>query len=218
MGDISYSIKDSKSFEFKTSITGRLEVNNTEKEVEIVVLLKQLSNIWRILDMPLINREINLLLAWSENCVMTSKATRDVDRDSNPAVATVNNPKNAAFKITDTKLHVPVVTLWTKDDNKLLEQLKIGFKRTIEWNKYRSKMSKQTKTNNLSYLIEPTFNKGNRLFVLAFENEYDRTSFSKYYAPRVQIKDFSLLVDGKSFFDVPMKNKEEKYEAIIEIS
>ena len=79
-------------------------------------------------------------------------------------------------------------------------------------------MSKQTKTNNLSYLIEPTFNKGNRLFVLAFENEYDRTSFSKYYVPRVQIKDFSLLVDGKSFFDVPMKNKEEKYEAIIEIS
>ena len=218
MGDISYSIKDSKSFEFKTSITGRLEVNNTEKEVEIVVLLKQLSNIWRILDMPLINREINLLLAWSENCVITSKATRDVDSDSNPAVATVNNPTNAAFKITDTKLHVPVVTLWTKDDNKLLEQLKIGFKRTIEWNKYRSKMSKQTKTNNLSYLIEPTFNKGNRLSVLAFENEYDRKSFSKYYAPRVQIKDFSLLVDGKSFFDVPMKNKEEKYEAIIEIS
>ena len=168
--------------------------------------------------MPLINREINLLLAWSENCVITSKATRDVDRDSNPAVATVNNPTNAAFKITDTKLHVPVVTLWTKDDNKLLEQLKIEFKRTIEWNKYRSKMSKQTKTNNLSYLIEPTFNKGNRLFVLAFENEYDRTSFSKYYAPRVQIKDFSLLVDGKSFFDVPMKNKEEKYEAIIEVS
>ena len=111
MGDISYSIKDSKSFEFKTSITGRLEVNNTEKEVEIVVLLKQLSNIWRILDMPLINREINLLLAWSENCVLTSKATRDVDSDSNPAVATVNNPTNAAFKITDTKLHVPVVTL-----------------------------------------------------------------------------------------------------------
>ena len=218
MGDINYSIKDSKSFEFKTSITGRLEVNNTEKEIEIVVLLKQLSNIWRILDMPLINREINLLLAWSENCVITSKATRDVDSDSNPAVATVNNPTNAAFKITDTKLHVPVVTLWTKDDNKLLEQLKIGFKRTIEWNKYRSKMSKQTKTNNLSYLIEPTFNKGNRLFVLAFENEYDRTSFSKYYAPRVQIKDFSLLVDGKSFFDVPMKNKEEKYEEIIEIS
>ena len=218
MGDISYSIKDSKSFEFKTSITGRLEVNNTEKEVEIVVLLKQLSNIWRILDMPLINREINLLLAWSENCVITSKATRDVDSDSNHAVATVNNPTNAAFKITDTKLHVPVVTLWTKDDNKLLEQLKIGFKRTIEWNKYRSKMSKQTKANNLSYLIEPTFNKGNRLSVLAFENEYDRTSFSKYYAPRVQIKDFSLLVDGKSFFDVPMKNKEEKYEAIIEIS
>ena len=84
-------------------------------------------------------------------------------------MAEVNNPTNATFKITDTKLYVPA-TLSTEDDNKLLEQLKTGFKRTIKWNKYRSDMTKQTKTNNLNYLIDLTFNKVNRLFVLSFEN------------------------------------------------
>ena len=58
----------------------------------------------------------------------------------------------------------------------------------------------------------------NRLFVLSFENEEDRTSFSKYYVPKVQIKDFNVLIDGKPFFEIPVKNKEEEYEAIIEMS
>ena len=58
-------------------------------------------------------------------------------------------------------------------------------------------MSKQTKTNNLNYLIDPTFNKVNRLFVLSFKNEDDRASFSKYYTPKVKIKDSSVLIDGK---------------------
>ena len=86
------------------------------------------------------------------------------------------------------KLYVPEVTLSTKDDNNFLEQLKSGFKRTIKWNKYRPEM---TKTKDLNYLIDPAFNKVNRLFVLSFENEEDRTSFSKYYTPKVEIKDFN---------------------------
>ena len=78
-------------------------------------------------------------------------------------------------------------------------------------------MTNQTQNNNLNYLIEPTFTKVNRLFVLSFENEDDRTSFSKYYVPNVQIKDFNVLIDGKSFFDMPIKNEEETYEQIIEM-
>ena len=58
----------------------------------------------------------------------------------------------------------------------------------------------------------------NRLFVLVFENENDRTSFSEYYVPKVEIKDFNVLVDGKPFFEIPVKNKEEAYDAIIEMS
>ena len=76
-------------------------------------------------------------------------------------------------------------------------------------------MTKQVKTNNLNYFIDPTFSKANKLFVLSFENEDDRTSFSKYYTPSVKIKDFSILIDGKSFFDVPIKTKKENMLAIL---
>ena len=93
-----------------------------------------------------------------------------------------------------------VVNLSTKDDNNFLEQLKSGLKRTIKWNKHRPEMTNQTKTNYLNYLIDTAFTKVNRLFVLSFENEEDRTSFSKYYVPKVEIKDFNVLIDGKSFF------------------
>ena len=74
-------------------------------------------------------------------------------------------------------MYVPVVTLSAENDNRLLEQLKTGFKRTIKWGKYRSEMSNQTKNNNLNYLIDPTFTNVNRLFVLSFENETDRPFF-----------------------------------------
>ena len=78
-------------------------------------------------------------------------------------------------------------------------------------------MNKQTKNNSSNYLIDPTFTKSNRLFVLSFENTNDITSFSKYYVPNIQIKDFNVLIDGKSFFDMQMKNGEETYEQIIEM-
>ena len=67
-------------------------------------------------------------------------------------------------------------------------------------------------------MIDPAFTNGNRLFVLTFENEDDRTSFSKYYVPKVEIKDFNVLIDVKTFFEIPVKNKEQAYEAIIEMS
>ena len=83
----------------------------------------------------------------------------------------INNPTNAVFKITDCKLYVPLVTLSAENDNKLLDRLKTGFKRTIKWNKYRLEMSNQTKNNNLNYLIHPTFTNVNKLFVLTFEKK-----------------------------------------------
>ena len=217
--NINYSIKDSKSFDYKTSITGKLEGNNVEKDdIKIVVPLKYLSNFWGTLDIPLINCELSLTLAWSKDCVSTSKATRDDDPDADPTVDEINNPTNAIFKITDSKLYVPAVTLSAENVNKLLEQLKTGFKRTIKWNKYRSEMSNQTKNNNLNYLIDPAFTNVNRLFLLSFGNENDRTSFSEYYVPKVEIKDFNVLIDGKPFFEIPTKNKEEAYKEIIEMS
>ena len=171
--NVNYSIKDSKSFDYKTSITGKLENNNTEKEFEIVVLLKYLRNVWKTLDIPLINCEINLILTWSENCVATRYAVSA--QGGNPAASKIKNPTGETFKITGAKLYVPVVTLSTIDDNNFLEQLKLRFKKTIKWNKYRSEMTNQTKTNHLNYLIDPKFTKVNRLFALSFKNEEDRT-------------------------------------------
>ena len=97
------------------------------------------------------NCEVSLTLTWYEKYVLTSRAKRDAVPDPNSAVAGINNPTNATFKISDTKLYVSFVTLSTENDNKLLKQLKSGVKRTIKWNKYRSEMSKQTETNNLNY-------------------------------------------------------------------
>ena len=129
-----------------------------------------LSNFQRTLDTSLLNCEVSLTLTWSENSVLTSQATRDADTNADPAVAETENPTKTAFKIKDTKLYVSVVSLSTKDDDKLLQQLKTGFKRTIKWNKYRCEMSNWAKNNNLNYLINPTFTKYNRLFVLTFQN------------------------------------------------
>ena len=79
-------------------------------------------------------------------------------------------------------------------------------------------MAKQTKAKNLNYLIDPTFIKANQLFVLSFENEDDKKSFSKYYTRKIVIKDFNVLIDVNSFFEVPVKNKDKIYEKIIEMS
>ena len=204
-------ITNFESYKCKSSITGKTsnanqkndentKQGNTEikKNLEIVVPLKYLSNFWRSLDMPLINCEVYLTLTWSGNCVLTDITTqteRNANLNADPPVEAregINALTNATLKTADTKLDVPVVTLSTKDDNNFLEQLKSGFKRTIKWNKYRSEMINQTKTNHLNHLIDPTFTKVNRLFVLSFENEEDRTSFSKYYVPKVEIKHFNV--------------------------
>ena len=129
-----------------------------------------------------------------------------------------NPPAGLEFQITDTKLYVPVVTLSKENDIKLLEKLKSGFKKAIKWNKYRSQMTIQNNNNNLNYLIDPTFTNVNRLFVLSFERIEEnnvkkdyRDSLLHYYVPKVQI------IDGKRYFDLPVKNEEEAYEKNIDM-
>ena len=115
--------------------------------------------------MPLINCEINLILTWSANCVIVSTNVAN---------------QNATFEITDTKLYVPVVTLSIQDNSELLQQLKSGFKRVINWNKYLSKPELLRRNPNLNHLIEPTFQGVNRLFILEFEIDTQRTSAKGY--------------------------------------
>ena len=154
-----------------------------------MIPLKYLSNFWRTVEMPLINCEVNLILTWSSTGVIT------------------NSTDAGTFEITDTKLYVPVVTLSTKENAKLLQQLKSGFKRVINWNKYLSKPELLRRNADLNYLIEPSFQGVNRLFILAFENDTQRTSHSNYYLPNVEIKDYNITINGENFFDQPIKNK-----------
>ena len=123
-----------------------------------------------------------------------------------------------AFTITETNLYVPVVTLSTQDNAKLLPQLKSGFKRTISWNKYLAKPELLAQNANLNHLIEPSFQGINRLFILAFENDDQRTSNKRYYIPNVEIKDYNVMIDGKNFFDQPVRNDKVTYENIRKIA
>ena len=151
--------------------------------------------------MPLINHcEVNLILTWSKDCVIT------------------NSTGEGKFAITETKLYVPVVTLSTKDNKKLLQQLKPGFKKTASWNKYETSIKTFAQNRYLNYLINPSFQGANRLFVLAFENEYGRTSHSTYYLPKVEIKDYNVMIDGTNFFDQQINSMNKTYENIRKIA
>ena len=114
------SLTDSESFKSKIKITGKTPDDANIKHAEIIVLLKYLSNFWRTVEMPLIKFEDNLILIQSSTCVIT------------------NYTGAGRFAITDAKLYIPVVTLSNQDNAKLLQPVKSGFKRTINWNKYQS--------------------------------------------------------------------------------
>ena len=168
----------SESFKYKTIITGNTynlgagdlhyDSNKVCKnETETAVPLKHLSNFWRTLEMSLINCEIELILTWSKNCVLADMAEIDVGNNGGPQA--IFAPTGLEFQITDTKLYVPVVTLSTQNDKKLLEKLESRFKRAIMSNKYRSQMTIERNNNNSIYLTDLTFTKVNRLFVFSFE-------------------------------------------------
>ena len=169
---------NSASFKLKQKTIG------STKAVQIVVPMKYLSNCWRTLEMPLINCEINLILTWSANCFTFNTAT-------NQAIT---------FAITDIKLYVPVVTLSTQDNAKQLQQLKLGFKRTTNWNIHHSKTEPLNAPKpHLDFLINSGFQEVNRLFVLAFNANDSMIGHWIYYLPTARVKDYNVMMDGKYF-------------------
>ena len=153
--------------------------------------------------MSSINCEINLILAWSNRCFIID----------NP-----NSGQEPTFTITDTKLYVTVVTLSTRDNTKLLEQLKSGFKRTINWNKYEPRLTVEQHNQYLDFLVNSSFQGVNRLFVLPFENNGARTSYTRYYPPFAELKNYNVVSDGQNFFDQPVKNNSITYDNIRKIA
>ena len=161
-------------------ITGTTSHDANTKYGKTIALLKYLSNYWRTLEIPLINCEVSLFLTWSSTCVFT------------------NSTGEARFTITDRKLSVPILTLLTQDNAKLLQQLKSGFRRTTNWNKYQSDPKIYTQNRYLNHLVNLSFQGVNKLFVLSFENENDRTSHLTYYFQKIK-KDYNVMIDGKIF-------------------
>ena len=194
------NIADSESFKYKVKITGKTpDIGNT-KNVEMIVPLKYLSNFQITLEIPLINCELNLELTWSRGCIIT------------------NSTGEGKLPITETKLYVPVVTLSPQGNAKLFQQLKSGFKITINWNKYKSNVKTFAQNKYLNYLNKPSFQGVNRLCVLSFENENDRTSHSTYYLPEIEIKDYNVMGDGRYVFDQPINNMNNSYKNIRKIT
>ena len=145
------------AFKHKASLIGYTETNGTKNGVKLAVPLKYLSNFWRSLEMPLINCKIELSLKWYERCLLTAATT-------------------ATFRITDTKLYVPIVTLSIEDNSKLTKLLNEGFKRPIYWNEYKvspNKIVEIAGANDVKYireLLDSSCQGLKRLFVLAYNN------------------------------------------------
>ena len=165
----------------------------------MVVPLKYLSSFLRSLEMTLINFKIHLKLNKNNNCVMYGADTYAGGDNA--------NNRETTFKITSTKLYVPIITLSTNDNVNLTKQLNEGFKISVYWNEYKSKIeTKEADTNNRKrFPLYASFQGVNKLFVLAFDNtnngdnKVERDSHRKYFLPRVDIIKYNVLIDSSVY-------------------
>ena len=168
--------------------------------------------------MLLINCKIHLELNWNDNCVMYGANTYAGGNNA--------NDREITSQITSPKLFVPVVTLPTKDNENLTKQSDEGFKRSVYWNEYKSKIgTKKIDANNVTrFPLDAFFQGVNRLFVLVFDNtengdkKVERDSHRKYFIPRVNITNYNVLIDSRNFYDQPINDQSKKYDEIRKIA
>ena len=215
-------LDNSTSFKYKSSLLAKATDadgnDRSLKNTKIVVPLKYLSNFFRSLKMPLINSKIHLELNWNNNCVLYGA-------DTYAGGDNVNN-RETPFQITSTKLHVPIVTLSIKHNVNLTTRLNEGFKRSIYWNEYKSKIeTNEADAKNLKrFSLDVSFQRVNRLFVLAFDNtnngdnKVERDSHRKYFLPRVDITNYNVLIDDRNFYDQSLHDQIKKYDEIRKIT
>ena len=152
--------------------------------------------------MPLINCKIKLNLIWKKECVLSTAAD------------------DAVFFINDTKLYVPVVTFSKKDNKDFIEQQNKGFQRSIYWNEYKTKeQTEDGNANSVKYInLDPSFQGVNRLFLMAYSradnNQAARNGQQKYYLPRIDLKKYNVIIDGRIFYDNPIESDIEKYREL----
>ena len=150
--------------------------------------------------MPMINCKIHLEFNWAKNCLMYGNDVYN---------AADKNNNDTTFKIANTKLYVPIVTLLTEGNSKLTKQLNEGFKISAYWNQYKTEMDSKDLDNNFprSIYLDASFKGNKRLFVLAFDNtdngntKVERNSYRNYFLSRVNITNYNVLFDGRNFYD-----------------
>ena len=204
-GDVDLTINNASSFKYKANLIGNTVAdgaNRENKNVKIAVPLKYLSNFWRSLEMPLINCKIKFSLGWYEKRILS------------------NDANAGTFTITDAKLYVPIVTLRTEDNTKLSKLLNEGFKRYINWNKYKVIF----KDYNNEYIRERTdasFQGVNKLFVLPYAcgaNFTNEKSYRRCFLPRIKIKNYNIEIDGRNFYDQLFNDLIKQYDEVRKIS
>ena len=151
--------------------------------------------------MPLINCKIKLNLTWKKECVLSTDAGA------------------AVFIINDTKLYIPVVPLSKEDNKDFIEQENKGFQRSIYWNEYKAKEKDEDGNANVTKYIslDPSFQGVNRLFLMAYSREANqptRNGHQKCYLPRIDLKKYNVIIDGRNFYDNPIENNSEKYREL----
>ena len=193
----------SSSFKYKVELLSNpvLDGNIAKKSVKVVVPLKYLSNLFRSLEMPLINYTIKLNLTWKKECVLST----DIG--------------DAVFIINDTKMYVPVVTLSKEDNKDFIEQQNKGFQRSIYWNEYKTKeINENADANVFKYInLDPSFQGVNRLFVMAYNRangQPTKNGRQKYYLPRIDLEKYNVIIDGRNFYDNPIESDVEKYREL----
>ena len=204
------SINNSQSFKYEAALLGKTadavnNANSSVKDAKIVVQLKYLSTFWRSLEMPVINCKVFLELNWIEDCIFSGDG---------------NSEK---FSIADTKLHIPIVTLSTKDSANLTKQWNKGLKRSVYWNSYETKPAQVIeKGKNLYELLNASFQSVKRLFFLAYfiaeppagGNSGDTAGTKinkKYFLPRGKIENCNVLIDERNFYGQPINDIIKQY-------
>ena len=156
--------------------------------------------------MQLINCKVHLELNWSKDLVMSAIS-------------------NTTFKITNTKLYVPIITLSSKDNAKLVKLLEGGFNRPVYWNEYQAKTEARNlgKNNLTRFPLDASFQGVRRLFVLTFHNtdngttKVETSSNRKHFLPRINITNYNVLIDGGNFYDQPINEMIKQYDEIRKI-
>ena len=191
---------NSSSFKYKSSLT------TNRNGVKIAAPLKYLSNLWRSIEMPLINCKVELSLTWNPNCVLS------------------NLVRDSTFMLTDAKLYVPFFTLSTEDNPKLSKLLSEGFKGPLYWNKYKVIPSKPNDTNaHIGELLDASYQEVKRLFVLAYRdtggaNRVTANSHRRYFLLRKKNENYNIDIDVTDFSDQPTNDSIKQYDEVRKVS